>query len=70
MSCTPQENRIMDLWDGGLSIKQIAAQTGLRKKTVETTVSYYHGRAEQRLQEASIRAGSAALLAAIQQVQA
>lgn len=70
MSCTPQENRIMDLWDGGLSIQQIAAQTGIRQHKVENTVSYYHGRAEQRLQETSIRRGSRALLAAIQQVRA
>ncbi len=70
MSCTPQENRIMDLWDSGLSISQIAEQTGIGRHKVENTVSYYHGRAEQRLQEASIRAGSAALLAAIQQVRA
>ena len=70
MSCTPQENRIMDLWDGGLSINQIADQTGIRLHKVQNTIAYYHGRAEQRVQEASIRAGSAALLAAIQQVQA
>ena len=70
MSCTPQENRIMDLWDGGLSIKQIAAQTGIRLHKVEHIVSCFSGRNEQRVAEASIRAGSAALLAAIRQVQA
>lgn len=68
MSCTPQETRIMDLWDSGLSIKQIAVQTGIRQHKVENTISYYHGRHEQRVQEASIRKGSMALLAAIAEV--
>jgi DNA-directed RNA polymerase specialized sigma24 family protein len=70
MSCTPQETRILDLWDGGLSIKQIAAETGIRSKTVENTVSYFHGRHEQRVQEGLIRKGSMDLLAAIRQVRA
>lgn len=70
MSCTPQETRIMDLWDGGLSIKQIADQTGIRQHKVENTVSYFHGRHEQRVQEGLIRKGSMNLLAAIKQVRA
>lgn len=70
MSCTPQENRIMDLWDGGLSIRQIADQTGIRQHKVENTVSYFSGRADQRIHNAAMRAGSAALAAAIAQVRA
>lgn len=70
MSLTPQETRIMDLWDGGLSIKEIAGQTGIRQRKVENTVSHYCGRADKRVHEASVRKGSAALLAAIQQVRA
>lgn len=70
MSCTPQETRVMDLWDNGFTKARIAAALNIKPKKVDSIVSDLSGRDEQRVQEASIRAGSAALLAAIRQVQA
>jgi FixJ family two-component response regulator len=69
MTLTRQESRVLDLWDAGLSMQQIAAQTGIKKGQVERVVTYFDGRSDRRIQEASVRAGSAALLAAIRQVQ-
>ncbi len=70
MTLTRQESLVMDLWDSGLSMQQIAAQTGITKGNVERIVTYFDGRRDQRVEEGGIRAGSAALLAAIQQVRA
>jgi hypothetical protein len=70
MSLTPQESTVLDLWDQGFSMQMIAAQTGLKRDNVARILSCFDGSQDQRVQEASIRAGSAALLAAIQQVQA
>lgn len=68
MSCTPQEARVMDLWDNGFTKARIAAALSIKPKKVDSIVSMLSGREDQRAEEASIRAGSAALLAAIQQV--
>jgi hypothetical protein len=68
MSLTPQESTVLDLWDRGLSMQMIAAQTGLKRDNVARILSSFDGSQDQRVQEASIRAGSAALLAAIQEV--
>lgn len=70
MSCTPQETRVMDLWDNGFTKASISAALKIKPKKVDDIVSKLSGREDQRVEEASIRAGSAALLAAIQQVQA
>lgn len=68
MSLTPQESTVLDLWDRVLSMQMIAAQTGLKRDNVARILSSFDGSQDQRVQEASIRAGSAALLAAIQEV--
>ncbi|PXW79018.1 regulatory LuxR family protein [Blastomonas natatoria] len=70
MSCTPQETRVMDLWDNGFTKAHIAAALNIKPKKVDSIVSDLSGRDDQRVEEASIRAGSAKLLAAIRQVQA
>ncbi|MDM7928694.1 hypothetical protein [Blastomonas fulva] len=70
MSFGPQEKTVLDLWDSGLTILQIVVQTGIKKENVGRILSSFDGSSDQRIDEASIRAGSQALLAAIQQVQA
>lgn len=70
MSLTPQESTVLGLWDSGLTVREIVVKTGIKKENVGRILSSFDGSRDQRVEEAGIRAGSAALLAAIQQVQA
>ena len=62
---TPQEVRIMDLWDAGYSQAEIVARTGLAAAPVQRTVDYYHGRHETRQMHARVASGSEKLLQAL-----
>lgn len=66
---TPSQ-RILSLWDNGLSAEAIAARLGKPKKKITETLATYDGTADFRRHRDAMRAGSAALLAAIQQVRA
>ena len=70
MSMKRSHARVMDLWDSGRSIEQIAQMVGKPRGQVKIIVSTYDGSADRRVHRASMCAGSAALLAAIQQVRA
>ena len=64
---TPNERAIMDRWDAGQSIRQIARELGRDYDRVRNLIVYYHGRAEYRNERNAMAACSAALLAAIRQ---
>ncbi|RIA44080.1 hypothetical protein DFR49_2317 [Hephaestia caeni] len=61
----PFEERILELWDAGLSIDQVAAATSCTAKAVRKTISQFDGGADNRLFEAMVRDGSRRLAAAI-----
>ena len=63
---TPRESAIMDAWDDGLSIDQVAAATGYSRKTVGDIVSVYGNPGNDW--QAAIRAASARLVARVAQV--
>ena len=63
---TPRESAIMDAWDDGLSIDQVAAATGYPRKTVGDIVSVYGNPGNDW--QAAIRAASAELVARVAQV--
>ncbi len=62
---SPQDARIMDLWDAGHGDRPIALLTGLPLATVRLTISEYYEGDERKRDHASIAAGTAALNAAI-----
>ena len=63
---TPQERAIMDQWDAGLSIRQIALALGISRHRCKLTVIYYDGRSDFRRHREAMQHGSAALLRALQ----
>ena len=63
---TPRELEIMDRWDAGRSIRQIAKELGRDVEAVRKLVIYYDGAAEQRMNRGAMAASSAALLSALQ----
>lgn len=65
--CTPVETKIMDLWDQGRSIEQIARHLRIRRKQAATVVGQYHDHGERTRAERAMIAGSAQLLAAMNQ---
>ena len=67
---TPKERAIMDRWDAGQSMRQIARELGKDYDRVRNLIVYYHGRAEYRNERNAMAACSAALLSAIQQERA
>ena len=64
---TPVETRIMDLWDCGKSIEQIARELRIRRKQAATIIGQYHDHGERTRADRAMIAGSAALLAAMTQ---
>lgn len=67
---TPRELAIMDRWDAGQSIRQIARELGREVESVRKLVIYYDGAAEHRLHCSAAKVGSAALLRALQEARA
>lgn len=60
---TPQEQKIMDLFDAGLTARRVAHRTGLSLPTVEKTIQMYNwSMIPDRRREASIALGSKTLL--------
>lgn len=62
---TPQETRIMDMWEGGMSMQRIAHRLNLKRRTVSNTVNMYDAGNLARTERAALTAGSARLFAAI-----
>ena len=65
MSLTPREAEVMDLWDAGLSIEEIATTTGKSRSGVEALTSTYGFEGKDVMTDAAIRSGSAALANAL-----
>ena len=63
---TPKEKAVMERWDGGQPIRQIARELGRDVDRVRNTVIYYDGAADHRIERGNMAACSAALLRAIQ----
>jgi hypothetical protein len=63
---TPQEERIMDLWDDGRSAREIHTRTGIPARTVSKAVTMYHSDADDGRERRMLAQGSARLLAAIE----
>ncbi len=61
---TPSEASVMELWDAGKSMEAISRQLGRTKTSVQRVVSTYH--CETSAEDANVRRGTAALLAALQ----
>lgn len=64
---TPKEQAIMDRWDAGKTIRQIAAELDKPVEKVRNLVIWYDGAAEHRLHCKATKASSAALLQALQE---
>lgn len=62
---TPMQNTIMDHFDNGRSIEQIADQLAQPRRTVQRVVQTYAEGSERRDMEADAARGSALLLVAI-----
>lgn len=62
----PRESAIMDAWDDGLSMDQVAAATAYPRKAVGDIVSVYGNPGNDW--QAAIRAASAQLVARVAQV--
>lgn len=67
---TPREREIMDRWDAGKTITQIARELGKPVGRVRNLVIYYDGAADHRLHRSATAAGSAALLSALREARA
>ncbi|WP_298174598.1 hypothetical protein [Novosphingobium sp.] len=67
---TPKELAIMDRWDAGKSINQIARELGRPVEQVRKLVIYYDGAADQHMSNRATAAASAQLLHAIQRERA
>jgi DNA-binding NarL/FixJ family response regulator len=67
---SPRENQIMDLWDAGHPIHQIAEQLGLTLDHATTVVTRFGRTDEPRLARRDAERGSAMLLAGIQGLRA
>lgn len=65
MALTQTEARVMDRWDAGQSIRQIARETSLTVARVNEIVSIYHCRAETRKHRQAMAISSATLRTAI-----
>lgn len=66
MGVTAREQQIIDLYDAGKSSEQIAETMGVKTSYVVQRLGFLSGsRAEDRVREAAIAAGSAALLASL-----
>lgn len=65
MSLTPREAEVMDLWDAGASVIDIAMATGKSPKGVEALTSTYSFEGRDIAGEAALRKGSVALANAI-----
>lgn len=62
----PQDETIVELWDGGMTIEQIVAQTGLTNRRVYSIISTSKvSDGEYKRRKAAMARGSAMLLAAI-----
>jgi len=59
------EQQIMDRWDGGRSIEEIAGEIGKDRGYVQKIVSRYAGRIDDGGWEDMVRFGSLELLAAL-----
>lgn len=62
------ENQVMDLWEAGMSMAQIAEQTGKTHSAVARIVHYMGGHEAFGEGQAAIRLGSILLAKAIQEV--
>jgi len=67
---TPRELAIMDRWDAGQSIRQIARELGRDVEAVRKLVIYYDGAAEHRLHCSGMQASNAAFLSALREARA
>lgn len=67
---TPKEQAIMDRWDAGKTITQIARELDRPVERVRNLVIYYDGAAEHRLHCKATTVGSAALLSALREARA
>lgn len=65
MPLTQTEARVMERWDAGQAIRQIARETSLTQARVKEIVSIYHCRAETRKHRAQMAKSSATLRTAI-----
>jgi hypothetical protein len=65
MSLTPREAEVMDLWDAGASLDDIATATGKSRAGVEALTSTYAFEGRDITGEAALRKGSAALIEAM-----
>lgn len=67
MTMKRSHQRVMDLWDAGLSIEKIAAATGKPRNTVKIIVSTYDGISDFRRHKAEMATASASFLRALSQ---
>lgn len=67
---TPKEQAIMDRWDAGETISQIARELGKPVERVRNLVIYYDGAADHRTHCGAMAASSAALLSALREARA
>lgn len=65
MALTQTEARVLERWDAGKAIRQIARETSLTPARVKEVVSIYHCRAETRKHRAAMAAASTTLRTAI-----
>ncbi|MEQ5789047.1 hypothetical protein J3454_14215 [Erythrobacter sp. NFXS35] len=65
MSLTPREAEVMDLWDAGCTVEEIAIATGKSQAGVAALTSTYSFEGRDITHEAAVRKGSADLAAAL-----
>lgn len=65
MSLTPKETEVMDLWDAGLSVEEIATITGKTVAGIKVLTSTYSFEGRDVTHEAAVRTGSKALADAL-----
>lgn len=67
---TPGEERVMDLWDAGLSTTAIGRALALPQDRIIRTVSYYHDSGDHTRERSAMARASDQLATAIQQARA
>ena len=65
MSLTPREAEVMDIWDAGCTVLEIAEITGKSLAGVEALTSTYAFEGRDIMGDAAIRKGSIALAEAL-----
>lgn len=66
---SPKEHEIMAMWDGGMSIEQIARARSTTPRDIRRTVSTYADTSDGRVAECAARQASDHLLRAIRKLQ-